>query len=195
MRAIPSTSPPSAYGTIDLTGGPLQVATSVNIKGPGAKKLTVSGGGQSTVFDVQNGVTATISGLTVTDGVSTTGSGGGGIVNLGNLTLSGDTITGNSAVPHSAPPVGDGGGVLTEGPLTVVNSTISGNSAFSGGGINSVGAPVTVTGSTISANSASCGGGIATSTGSLTVTNSTISGNSTSGGGGGIAAGSLRRPR
>src|SRR5579871_6990759 len=46
---------PSAYGTINLTSGPLQVATSVNVKGPGAKLVTVSGSGQSTVFDVQNG--------------------------------------------------------------------------------------------------------------------------------------------
>ena len=37
---------PSAYGTINLTSGPLQVATSVKIKGPGAKEVTVSGGGQ-----------------------------------------------------------------------------------------------------------------------------------------------------
>ncbi len=88
---------PSAYGTIKLTSGPLQVATSVDIKGPGAKDVTVSGDKQSSIFDVQNGVTATISGLTVTDGLSNLTAGGGGIVNYGNLTLSGDTITGNTA--------------------------------------------------------------------------------------------------
>jgi fibronectin-binding autotransporter adhesin len=126
----------SAYGTINLSSGPLQVATSVNIQGPGAKNVTVSGGGKSTVFDVQNGVTATISGLTVTGGVATTGN-GGGIANYGTLTLSGGAITGNSAVLGSS---AAGGGVFTEGSLTVTNSTISGNSALSGGGIDSNGA-------------------------------------------------------
>ena len=153
---------PSAYGTINLTSGPLQVATSVNIKGPGANKVTVNGGGKSTVFDVQNGVTATISGLTVTGGVADlpTSIGGGGIANYGNLTLSNDVITGNSAPRHFGPSgtlVGSGGGVLAEGPLTVTGTTISGNSAFSGGGIDGVGAPVTITGSTITGNSASNG--------------------------------------
>ena len=168
--------------------GPLQVGTSVNIKGPGAKNVTVSGNHQSSVFDIANGVTATISGLTVTDGVSNLAAGGGGIVNYGNLTLSGDSITGNTAVAGTD----EGGGVLTEGPLTVTGSTISGNTAFSGGGIASLGAPVTIAGSTISGNLANAyGGGVETSSGSLTITGSTVSGNTANADGGGIDAGTF----
>ena len=176
---------PSTYGTINLTSGSLQVATSVNINGPGAKKVTVSGDDQSTVFEVQGGVTATISGLTVTDGLSDlpASNGGGGIADYGNLTLSGDVITGNTALGHvgtSGGLVGNGGGVLAGGPVTITGSTISGNSAFVGGGVASLGAPVTIIGSTISGNSG-YGAGVASSTGTLTVTGSTISGNSGSG--------------
>ena len=81
---------PKAYGTITLTSGPLEVATSVDIQGPGANKVTVSGDDKSDVFDVQSGVTATISGLTVTDGsyAASGGFGAGGIINDGTLTLS-----------------------------------------------------------------------------------------------------------
>jgi hypothetical protein len=177
---------PSACGTITLTSGPLQVATSVDIKGPGAKKVTVSGDNESTVFDVQDGVTATISGLTITDGLYdlSTGYGGGGIINDGSLTLSGDTITGNTAESHAGPYGisigGDGGGVLSYGPLTVTGSTISGNSAAAygqGGGIYSSLAPVTVDDSTISGNTAGDGGGICSVGSDVTLTNSTVSGN------------------
>ena len=76
---------PKADGTITLTSGPLVVATSVDIQGPGADRVTVSGGGTSEVFDVEGGVTATISGLTVADGSDTVAntSGAGGIFNQG----------------------------------------------------------------------------------------------------------------
>ena len=89
-------------------------------------------------------MTATISGLTVTGGLADlpTSIGGGGIANYGNLTLSNDMITGNSAPGHFGPSgtvVGYGGGVLAEGPVTITGTTISGNSAFSGGGIDSSG--------------------------------------------------------
>src|SRR5262245_9275761 len=169
---------PGAYGTINLTGGPLQVATSVDIKGPGSNNVTVSGDHQSTVFEVQGGVTAKITGLTITDGLSgpSAGLGGGGITNYGNLTLSRDVITGNTA--------SNGGGVATStGSLTVTNSTITGNLAtgngggIAAGGIGIGGTPgqVTITGSTISDNSAYNGGAIFDFGGPATITGSTIS--------------------
>ncbi len=109
--------------------------------------------------------------------------GGGGISNEAGatLSLSGATITGNSAV--------SGGGVLNQGALSITATTFSGNSASAGGGgLSTVSStPVTIQGSTFSGNSAPTGGGIYTS-GTLTVTASTISGNSATGPGGGIAS-------
>ncbi len=176
---------PSAYGTIDLTSGPLQVATSVTIQGPGANKVTVSGGGQSTVFDVASGVTATISGLTVADGSSTTsgGYGAGGILNQGTLTLSRDVVTGNSGTSSSF----GAAGITNQGMLTISGSTISGNSGYFAGGIVNTGA-LTITGSTLSGNSSSqLGAGLYTFT-SASLTRCVVSGNtgvglSVSGGG------------
>ena len=46
------------------------------IDGPGAGLVTVSGGDSVGVFEVESGVTATLSGLTISGG-STTGNGGG----------------------------------------------------------------------------------------------------------------------
>jgi hypothetical protein len=89
---------------------------------------------------------------------------GGGIRNLGNLTLNRVTVSGNSAENN-------GGGISNApGAVMVINdSTISGNEIRGGS------APVV-------------GGGI-NNEGSLTIRNSTISGNTSSNDGGGIANG------
>ena len=73
---------PSAYGTITLTSGPLVVnAINLTIQGPGANKLTISGGGNFTDFILMSTPPPTspppssfvpssvsISGLTIADG-------------------------------------------------------------------------------------------------------------------------------
>ena len=71
------------------------------------------------------------------------GSQGGGIYNVGAVTVSGSTLSGNSAT------YGGGGGIHNSGTLTVTSSTLSGNTASHiGGGIyNSAGATVTVSNS------------------------------------------------
>ena len=53
--------------TITLTSGPLTIGTSLAISGPGAANLFISGNNATTVFLV-NGVTATISGITIENG-------------------------------------------------------------------------------------------------------------------------------
>jgi hypothetical protein len=106
------------------------------------------------------------------------------------LTISGSTISGNSA--------GDGGGIENDGDMAVSGTTISGNSAGgAGGGINNVGAlyfsvlqvpnTLTLTTSALWGNSAWRGGGICTFGGvAVTVTDSTLVDNSAVDSGGGI---------
>ena len=60
----------------------------------GAGLVTVSGGGDFTVLYVASGVTASISGLTISGG-STTGGNGGGLANYGTATLTDCTFSGN----------------------------------------------------------------------------------------------------
>ena len=135
-------------GTITLTSGELYITDAVDLQGPGAGVVTVSGNNTSRVFHVS--ANATISGLTITGGSSNVG---GGIYNEynGTLTVQNSILSGNSA-SHN------GGGIANGGTLTVVSSTLSGNSALGGGGINNDGT-LTVDSSTLSGNSASYGGG------------------------------------
>jgi hypothetical protein len=136
------------------------------------------------VFQVDEGVTASIAGLTIADGSASCG---GGIDNEGALTIANSTLAGNSAAI-------DGGGIFSgningvESALVVTNSTLAGNSASNVGGGIAVGldSAATVTNSTLSRNSARSAGGIDAES-DVTVTNSTLSGNSASSVDGGIA--------
>jgi hypothetical protein len=93
--------------TITLASGELAVNKSLDIEGPGAGQLAISGNGASRVFDVtsQSG-TVTIAGLTIENG-STTGD-GGGIENRGNLAVVNSTVIGNSALGNG----GGGAGIM-----------------------------------------------------------------------------------
>jgi hypothetical protein len=104
--------------TITLTSGDLSINQNLSISGPGASELAVSGGGASQVFAVAAGANVTISGLTVTDGVSTAGF-GGGIVNAGTLTLKNADVTENEADSDFSA----GGGIYNSGTLTLDGTT------------------------------------------------------------------------
>ena len=194
LSSLTSTSSP---GTITLganTGtGDIAlpaIAEQVNIIGPGANQLTVSGnndGSVGSVFTVNSGAQAILYGLTVTGGY-TLGE-GGGFLNEGTLTIVESAIEGNSA------PYENGAGIANFGTLTVMDSTIANNVAYgSGGGIDQENTgPIptaSVVDSTIygntSGNGGSGGGGIRDLVGTMTVTGSTISGNSAANEGGGI---------
>jgi CSLREA domain-containing protein len=169
------------------------------ITGP-ASALTVSGGGLSQVFVIDPGVTALLSGLTITGGSSPLS--GGGVSNGGTLTLTDCAISGSSAFT--------GGGVSNTGTLTLTSCTLSNNSATYGGGLDNAGS-LTLAACTISGNAAHQGGGVdntgtlalvnctifgnsgiyqsgggLSNTGTLTLTNCTVSGNSARSGGGGV---------
>ncbi len=155
----------------------------MTISGPGAANLFISGNNASSVF-VVNGVTATISGVTIENGHNgattfpCTGT-GGGIYNNGALTVSNSTLSGNSACA--------GGGIYSDtgGTLTIRNSTLSGNSASEGGGILAAGPLTTISNSTLSSNAGNAGfGGAVYSTGAQTaISNSTLDSNSSGIGG------------
>ena len=159
--------------TIMLTGTQLELSNTIEpetITGPAAG-VTVSGGGLSGVFQVDSGVTASISGLTITGG-SVTGPGGGLYNDAGNVTLTNCTVSGNSAGYA-------GGGLFSRfGTATLTDCTISGNSAQFGGGLMSRFGTATLTDCTISGNSASLAGGIYNQFSTTTMTDCTISGNS-----------------
>jgi hypothetical protein len=205
---------PSLDGqTIVLGGSELDIAKNLTIQGPGAGLLTINGGRQiinatgSRVFAVEKHTNVTLSGLTITGGGGTASAipyyfpspfdnDGGGILNLGTLTVSACTVSGNYASPNSASSYG--GGIYNAGALTVSASTISGNYAEAiidvglspgptnnGGGIYNAGS-MTVTGSTISGNFAATDGGGIYNAGTATISNCTLSGNTTFSFGGAI---------
>lgn len=182
--------------TYTLTAGQLSVGHDLTIDGAGVGRVTVSGDNASRVFEIEQGATATVSGMTVTGGNGNGGQPptgvGGGIRVFGTLTLADSAVSGNTAAAS-------GGGIDANGTLIVERSTISDNSSpgpgFAiGGGIDCFCTSVTVSDSTIAGNSAggpngtgNQGGGILfDSGGALTITNSTIAGNAASASGGGI---------
>ena len=198
----------SAPRTITLNGAELDLSATTgteSIAGPAAG-LTIRGGGQSRVFQVDGGVTASISGVTITDGSAGIG---GGLYSQGVTSLTDCTVSGNTAANHgggidqnggtiavtntyvgsNTVPNGNGGGVYISagGAASLTGCTIKDNSAggsyTNGGGLSNYGA-VTLTNCTISGNSGANGGGLCNSGGSMSVTNSTVSNNSATWGAG-----------
>ncbi len=169
---------PGSTLTLSETSGPEE------IDGPGAGLLSINGGGAFTVFRINSGVTATLSGLTITGGQNSPLSvSGGGLTNDGTVILSGCTISGNSA-SYSESDGRGGGGLLSYGTATLTGCTIVGNSSGLGTGGLSLFGTATLIGCTISGNSSGSGNGGLSLNGTATLTSCTISGNSSYLGGG-----------
>jgi predicted outer membrane repeat protein len=166
---------------IVLTQGELVLDKDLTIESLPHKPQTIGGGGTSRVFEVAAGAHVTLTNLTITggEGIAHRPAGsdpndgiGGGVLNLGMLTVNGCTLFGSFADL--------GGGVANEAGRLIVNgSTLSGNFAsFGGGGIDNDAGTLTVRGSTLSGNSAVfIGGGIANVAGAATISGSTLTGN------------------
>jgi len=191
-------------GNVVLTSGGLVIDKNVTISAPGAHELSIDGNQGDFVFTVDPDNTATISGLTIRNGQF-------GIGNVGTLTVSDCTVSGNSSVglsniangqastnatltiansivsDNSGPGISNGA-FMASATVTILNSTLTGN----GGGIYTSGfeggTTVTVSNSTISGNSADLGGGIYSHWSAVTIVNSALSGNSAGTSGGGIYA-------
>ncbi|MFN3649419.1 MAG: choice-of-anchor Q domain-containing protein [Armatimonadota bacterium] len=118
-------------GTIILTAGPLTLTGFLEIQGPGAATLAVSGNNASRVFAVDPGATVLIRDLAMRDGkYAGPESGGGGIYNRGDLRLL-DCVLSNCTAP-----AGVGGGIFNEGALMVLSTTLRDNTApIAGGGL------------------------------------------------------------
>ena len=152
-----------------LTAGSASVPLTITVDGAGAASTVVKATGKFRVMTVTAHATASLGNLQVTGGKAGPNSYGGGIFSQGKLTLSGDTLTGNTA--------GAGGGVANAGgSLTVTSSPIESNNGggFGGGGIQN-GGPKNVPGTVL-------------------VGGSTISGNVTTNEGGGIFSGQNGSP-
>jgi hypothetical protein len=193
---------PGLSGTITLTQGPLAIAKDLEIDGPGADHLTVSGNHHSGVFTITADPAAqdvSLSGLTIADGTGVTVNGknvGGGLYNdHATVTLTDCTVSGNSVGNN-----GSGGGIenAAAGTLIVTDSTISGNSAGNisfGGGIENQGTLIvnssTISGNTAGGSGGGGGGGISSGGASTTITASLITDNHVHGmaDGGGLSLG------
>jgi CSLREA domain-containing protein len=158
----------SVNGTISL-GSTLIVDANLTITGPTTSPgITLDGGGANEVMDVLS-TTMHIANLTIANG---SGDQGGGIINnIGTLTVTNSTFSGNSAPT--------GGGIDNAGTLTVTNSTFSGNRGIAGCIYNS--GTLTVTNSTFSGNSAGREGGSIYNIGSATLKGTILA--ATTGGG------------
>src|SRR5712692_10972088 len=117
--------------TITLTSGQLAIAQSLDIEGPGADKLAVSGNHASRIFAVSGGVTVIIAGLTISDGMVVGGDGGGGILNAGStLTLANDVLSNNQVLSDPGGTAQGGAlGNVAGATLTLSNSLFSHNQA------------------------------------------------------------------
>jgi hypothetical protein len=184
---------PSLSGATITLGNTLTINTNLTIDAsalPGG--LQINGNGSVEIFNVASTtITVFLNSLTITNGYGSES--GGGINNVGVLTLNQCTLSGNGATY-----VG-GGGILNEGTLTLNQCTLSGNIAGNyygvaegkGGGIYNIDL-LTLNQCTLSGNSAYTGGGIYNNFEStLTLNQCTLSGNSATGnvdhdGGGGI---------
>jgi hypothetical protein len=168
------------------------VAISVTITGQAASGYTtptLDGGSNpgSSVLTVLQALVI-VQDLTITNGATVGGNGGGinnfeGKVNIYNSTISHNT-TGYLGPPQS----GEGGGIYSRfGTVNIFASTISNNTAVGGGGIATNQGEVNISGSTISNNTASSngiGGGVLNRQGRTSVDGSTISNNTGQVGGG-----------
>jgi hypothetical protein len=156
----------SLSGQITLAGQLPNITDPLDVVGPGADRLTVSGNFNSRIFYIYptvHGTPVTISGLTLT---------------AGNPTI-GDPVQGR------------GGAIFSKyAKLTVEKAVISNNASGNfGGGIENADGSLTVRDSTITGNFARRAGGISNrhdQAGADTVENSTITGNQATYSGGGV---------
>ena len=165
--------------TLDQAQGTLSMTNSVAIVGPGATVLAVDGANHVGIFHVYGSPTIALNGLTIRHGYVVGESYGGALaIEGGDITLSADAFTSNTAG-------GAGGAIASRGGaiLRVSGSTFTGNQSTgnNGGAIDSafLGVRLVVTDSTFTGNTApnGDGGAINNFQGAATLTNVTLANN------------------
>ena len=176
-------------GTYDLTSsgsGEMDIDRDLTIQSTGGGEVILDGANTSRIFDVQSGVNATLTGLTITRGYSPVD--GGGINNQGTLVIENGLFFDNRS--------GDDGAALENagGSVIIRNSTFSSNLAGDdGGAFQSDGGSVTLIHVTMVGNQAGMAGdetgGAFKLTGGATVSmNNSLLGDNIQGGGSPIDA-------
>lgn len=154
--------------------GDLNVNSAIRLIGDGASSTTIAGGGQGRVAFVSEGAALYLAGVTVRGG--NTGVNGGGILNIGSLTVVDSVFRENTADLGGAIASGGGSGRLVVDRTTLVGNTGGGGGLF----LADAGSTAAIRNSTISGNSGLVhSGGVHVQSGvNVTLTNVTISANS-----------------
>jgi len=176
-----SLTTPAIINLIDVLPA---LADDINIVNSTGNSITVrrDTGGYYRIFTIDSGVTVTLDGLNIENGMVTDYA--GGIYNRGTLAVTHCTISSNYAT-------NDGGGIYNEGTLTVTHCTISNNETNDdAGGIYNFGGSLTIIDSAFRDNKVTDKGGAIYSknstlkNGTLNISKSTFAGNSAKKGGG-----------
>jgi CSLREA domain-containing protein len=210
LREAVERNPDCGTGTIRVPGGGgpyLLTGTLVFADGTAPTRVEGTGavlqatGAPHRVVVVSSNRTVFLSGLTIKGGVATGPTlAGGGIHNLGNLTLERVVVTGNTVAP--APPGANGGATGGAGSvggngagiynafgstLTLDRTTVSGNTAGTGGagGFGDPSSPTSPAGGRGGGGGTGGSGGGIFNVGTATLTDSTVTGNSAGAGGSG----------
>jgi len=157
-------------GAVSEETGLPTISSEITIIGNGST-IARSGDSGTDIFrilHVVSGGTLHVNDLTITNGEAAFG---GGILNEGGIvTLTGSTVTDNSAIVS-------GGGIYNDsGTVTLIDSTVTANtSSAEGGGMYNFQGTLSLTGSTVSLNeSGSTGGGLYSESGTLELITSTV---------------------
>jgi len=169
--------------TITLTSGALNLNQSLTIDASAlAGGISINGNTNDYVFGIASGATVFLNSLIITNGFAGEAYAGGGILNVGTLTMNQCTLAGNAGRTSGA--IGN-----YAGKLTLNQCVVAGNSGVNGGGIGNFGnaSLCTLNECTLAGNAATNGGAIFNdASGVLAVNQSTLADNNASVKGGGI---------
>ncbi len=134
-------------------GGVLFLAGEVTVSGEDSDLVVIDGGGKARIFEISQGATVSISGVTLRNAFGE-GETGAAVLNRGTLTLDGAVLRDNRAKTDPLVPVGRGAALLNLGTATVRDATFEGNTADGRGGAvySAEGAKLDVLGTSFTSN-------------------------------------------